>query len=204
MYLNVTPIKNLKVNTKESYPKASFGALLLEHSTLQPKSRTCSKVQCLLARENRAEDEEMLPTCGHFRQQLENYCLSSVHFSRVRLFATPRTAAHQASLSITNSWSLLKVMSIESVMPLVISSCLPLPLLPSIFLSIRVFSMSQFFASGGQSIGVSALASVLPMDVQDRFPLGWTGWILQSKGLSRVFSKTTVQKHQFFGAQLSL
>ena len=118
--------------------------------------------------------------------------------------ATPWTAAHQASLSITNSWSLLKVMSIESVMPLVISSCLPLPLLPSIFLSIRVFSMSQFFASGGQSIGVSALASVLPMDVQDRFPLGWTGWILQSKGLSRVFSNTTVQKHQFFGTQLSL
>ena len=65
--------------------------------------------------------------------------------------------------------------------------------------------MSQFFVSGGQSIGVSALASVLPMNIQDWFPLGWTGWIsLQSKGLSRVFSNTTVQKHQFFGAQLSL
>ena len=64
--------------------------------------------------------------------------------------------------------------------------------------------MSQFFASGGQSIGVSASASVLPMDIQDWSPLGWTGWIsLQSKGLSRVFSNTTVQKHQFFGAQLS-
>ena len=62
------------------------------------------------------------------------------------------------------------------------------------------FQMSQFFASGGQSIGVSASASVLPMDIQDWFPLGWTGWIfLQSKGLSRVFSNTTVQKHQFFG-----
>ena len=64
---------------------------------------------------------------------------------------------------------------------------------------------SQFFASGGQSIGVSASASVLPMNIQDWFPLRLIGWIsLQSKGLSRVFSNTTVQKHQFFGAQLSL
>ena len=67
------------------------------------------------------------------------------------------------------------------------------------------FQMSQFFTSGGQSIGVSASASVLPINIQDWFPLGWTGWIsLVSKGLSRVFSNTTVQKHQFFGAQLSL
>ena len=67
------------------------------------------------------------------------------------------------------------------------------------------FQMSQFFSSGSQSIGVSASASVLPMNIQDWFPLGWTGWIsLQSKGLSRVFSNTTVQKHQFFGTQLSL
>ena len=66
------------------------------------------------------------------------------------------------------------------------------------------FQMSQFFPSGGQSIRVSASASVLPMNIQDWFPLGWTGWIsLQSKGLSRVFSSTTVQKHQFFGAQPS-
>ena len=67
------------------------------------------------------------------------------------------------------------------------------------------FPMSQFFTSGGQSIGVSASASVLPMNIQDWFPLGWTGCIsLQSKGLSRVFSNTTVQKHQFFSTQLSL
>ena len=67
------------------------------------------------------------------------------------------------------------------------------------------FQMSRLFASGGQSIGVSASASVIPMNIQDWFPLGWTGWIsLQSKGLSRVFSNTTVQKHQFFSAQLSL
>ena len=66
------------------------------------------------------------------------------------------------------------------------------------------FQMSHFFASGGRSIVVSASASVLPMNLQDWFPLGWTGWIsLQCKGLSRVFSNTTIQKHQFFGAQLS-
>ena len=67
------------------------------------------------------------------------------------------------------------------------------------------FQMSQFFTSGGQSIGVLASASVLPMNTQDWSPIGWTGWIsLQSKGLSRVFSNTTVHKHQFFSAQLSL
>ena len=66
------------------------------------------------------------------------------------------------------------------------------------------FPMSPFFTSGGQSIGVSASASVLPMNIQDWFPLGWTGWIsLQSKGLLRVFSNTTIQKHEFFGTQLS-
>ena len=79
-------------------------------------------------------------------------------------------------------------------------------LLPSsIFPSRGSFQMSQFFTSGGQNTGVSASASVLPMNIQDWFPLGWTAWIsLQSKGLSRVFSNTTLQKHQFFGAQLSL
>ena len=78
-------------------------------------------------------------------------------------------------------------------------------LLPSIFPSIRVFSSESVLRSGGQSIGVSASASVLPVNTQDSSPLGWTGWIsLQSKGLSRVFSNTTAQKHQFFGTQLSL
>jgi len=73
------------------------------------------------------------------------------------------------------------------------------------FLASRSFQMNQLFVSGGQSIGVSDSASVLPMNTQDWFPLGWTGWMsLQSKGFSRVFSNTTVQKHQFFGVQLSL
>ena len=87
--------------------------------------------------------------------------------------------------------------SIESVMPsnhLIL--CYPLLLLPSIFPNIRVFPRSQFFTSGGQSIGVSASASVLPMNIQAWFPLGWTGWIfLLSKGLSRVFSNTTIQNN---------
>jgi len=133
--------------------------------------------------------------------------ISSVQaLSCVRLFATPWTAVCQASLSITNSQSLLKLMSIALVMPsshLIL--CCPLLLPPSIFPASGSLPMSQFFASGGQSIRVSALASSLPMNIQDWFPLGWTGWIsLQSKGLSRVFSNTMVQKHQFFSSQLSL
>ena len=85
------------------------------------------------------------------------------------------------------------------------SSCHPLLPPPQSFPASGSFQMSQLFASDGQSIGVSASTSVLPMNTQDSSPLGWTGWIsLQSKGLSRVFSNTTVQKHQFFNAQLSL
>ena len=132
---------------------------------------------------------------------------SSVQFSRsvVSDSATPWITARQASLSITISWSSLRFMSIESVMPsshLIL--CRPLLLLPPIPPSIRVFSMSQLFIWGGQSIGVSALASFLPKNSQGWSPLEWTGWIsLQSKGLSRVFSNTTLQKHEFFGAQLS-
>ena len=137
--------------------------------------------------------------------------VSSVQFSsfqslsHVWLFETPWITACQDSLSITNSQSLLKLMSIELV---TISShlilCCPLLLLPPIPLSIRVFSNESTLPWGGQSIGVPALASVLPMNTQDWSPLVWTGWIsLQSKGLSRVLSNTTVQKHQFFGTHLS-
>ena len=89
--------------------------------------------------------------------------------------------------------------------PNISSSVVPFPSHLQSFRASGSFPTSQFFASGGQSIGVSALASILPKNIQDWFPLGWTGWIsLQSKGLSRVFSNTTVQKHQFFSAQLSL
>ena len=123
------------------------------------------------------------------------HALSSVQLlSRVRLFVTPWTAAQQASLSITNSRSLLKLMSIESVMPSnYLILCHPLLFQSSILPSIGYFPMSQFFASGGQNIGASASASILPMNIQDWFPSGLTGCSsLQSKGLSRVFSITTV------------
>ena len=135
------------------------------------------------------------------------YSIRSVQFSHSVVFnsATPWTTARQASLSITDSWSLLIFMSIELVMPsnhLVL--CRPLLLLPSIFPASGPFPMSEFFASGGQGIVASTSASVLPMNIQAWFPFRLTGLIsLQSKGLSRVFSSTIVQKHQFFSAQLS-
>ena len=118
--------------------------------------------------------------------------------SRVWLFATPRTAPCQASLSITNSRSSLRLTSIKSVMPsshLIL--CRPLSSCPQSLPASESFPMSQLLAWGGQSTGVSALASFLPKKSQSWSPLEWTGWIsLQSKGLSRVFSNTTVQKHQ--------
>ena len=136
----------------------------------------------------------------------KNKYLSIQLISCVWLFATPWIAAWQASLSITNSWSLLKLMSTESVMSssyliLIVPSSSCLQSCPAS----GSFPMSQFFASGGQSIGASTSATVLPMNNQDWFPLEWTGWIsLQSEEQSRIFSNTTVQKHQFFGAQFSL
>ena len=112
----------------------------------------------------------------------------------------------QASLSITNSWSLLKIISIESVMPsnhLIL--CRPLLFLPLIFPSIRVFSKESILHIRWPKYWASSSASVLPMNIQDWFPLGLTSWIsLLSKELSRVFSNTTIQKQQFFGAQPSL
>ena len=122
------------------------------------------------------------------------------------LFATPWAAAHQASLSITNSWNHPSPCPLSRwCHPTISSSVTPFSSCPQPFPASGSFQMSQLFASGGQSIGVSASTSVFPMNIQDWFPLGLTGWIsLQSKGLSRVFSNTTVQKHQFFSAQLSL
>ena len=126
--------------------------------------------------------------------------------SHVWLFVTPWAAAHQASLSITISWSLLKLMSTESVMP---SNHLlpyhPLLLLCSIFPSIRVFSHELALCIRWPSIAALVLTSILSMNLQDWFPLGLTGLIpLLSKGLSGVFFSTAIWRHQFFGAQLSL
>ena len=126
--------------------------------------------------------------------------------SHVQLFVIPWTAAQQASLSSTISWSLLRFMFIVLVMPSNhLIFCHPLLLYPQSFSASGSFPVSQFFVSGGQSIRASASASVLPMNIQDWFPLGLTGLIfLQSKGLSRVFSNTTVQEHQFLSTQPSL
>ena len=108
----------------------------------------------------------------------------------------PSPTPRACSKSCPSSWWSHPTIS-SSVIPF--SSCL------QSFPASGSFPVSQFFASGGQSIGALASASVLPMNIQDWFPLGLTGWIsLLSKGLSRVFSNTTVQKHQFFGTQLSL
>ena len=125
--------------------------------------------------------------------------------SRVWLFLTPCTATHQASLSITNSRACSNSSPLHRwCHPTISSSVVPFSCCLQSFPASGSFQMSQLFASGGQSIGVSASASVFPMNIHDWSPLEWTGLIsLQSKGLSRVFFNITVQKHQFFSAQLT-
>ena len=131
----------------------------------------------------------------HFSRSVVSHCLQPHRLQYTRLpcpSPTPRAYSNSCPLS----WWWHPTIS-SSVVPF--SSCL------QSFPASGSFPISQLFASGGQSIGVSASISVLPMHIQDWFPLGWTSSIsLQSKGLSRVFSKTAVQKHQFFSAQLSL
>ena len=134
------------------------------------------------------------------------YCLKSFVvvqlLSLVQHFATPWTAACPASLSFT---ILLKLMSVELVMPSTISSCfVHFSSCLQSFLASGSFLMSRLFKSGDQSIEAFASASVPPVNIQDWFPLELTGLILLSKGLSRIFSNTTVQKHQLFGTQPSL
>ena len=136
--------------------------------------------------------------------------ICSVQFSSVShvwLFAAPQTAARQASLSITNSKSLLKLMSIESVIPpnhFIICCALLLP--PSVFPIIRIFFSKDSFLCIRWPKYWSSSFNISPSnEYSGIFPLGLSGWnLLQSKGLSRVFFNTTVQKHQFFSAQLSL
>ena len=126
---------------------------------------------------------------------LKTWCIFQL-LSRVLLFATPWTAARQASLSFATSWSLLKLMSTELVMPS--KHVIPFSCLHS-FPASGSFPASWLFTSGGPSIGASALASVHPMNIQGWFLLGLTGLIsFQSKGLSRVFSSTTVWKHKLY------
>ena len=149
---------------------------------------------------------------------LVNYCplwasqvvLNSVQFSRSvlshSLRSIPWTAARQAFLSSPTPGVYSNTCpSSQWCHPTISSSVVPFSSHLQSFPASGSFPMSQFFPSGGQSIRVSASTSALPMNTQHWFPLGWTGWIsLQSKGLSRVFSNTTVEKHQFFGAEVSL
>ena len=143
---------------------------------------------------------------------MEHQFSSVQSLSHVQLFVIPWTAARQASLSITNSWSLLKLTSIKLVMPsshLIL--CRPLLLLPQSLPASESFPMSQLFASGGQSIGVSALASFLPKNTQDWSPLEWIGWLdlLAVQGtlkslLQHHCSKASILQHSaFFRVQLS-
>ena len=133
-------------------------------------------------------------------------CVVFWSLSQVQLFATSRTAVSQATLSLIISQSLLKLMSVESVMPsnhLIL--CHPFSSSLQSFPASESFPIGQLFTLGGQSIGASASVLVLPMNFQGWYPLGLTGLIsLQSKGLSSVFFSTPVEKHQFLGAQSSL
>ena len=133
---------------------------------------------------------------------LPNHFSSVQSLSRVWLFATPWIVARQVSLSITNSQTSLRLTSIKSVMPS--SLCHLLLLLPPIPPSIRVFSNESTLRMRWPKYWSFSFSIILPKKSQGWSLLGWTAWIsLQSKGLSRVFSNTTVQKHQFFSAQLS-
>ena len=145
-------------------------------------------------------------THTHYFEQLAEYKKFSLVAQSCPALCDPRTAAPQASLSsptprvCSNSRPLS-----QWCHPTISSSAVPFSSCLQSFPASESFPMSHFFPSDGQSNGASVSASVLPMNIQGWFPLGWTGWIsLQSKELSRVFSNTTVQKHQFFGTQLSL
>ena len=179
-----------------------------EHSLVHPSIAPSFYSSCSESREHTHSFIPLLPLLpsvgfahSHFSES-SFYFIPSVQFSsvqslsRVRLFATPWISACQASLSITNSDS---SPSTRWCHPAISSSVVPFSSCSQSLPASESFPMSQLFAWGGQSTGVSASASFRPKNTQGWSPLEWTGWIsLQSKGLSRVFSNTTVQKHQFF------
>ena len=150
-------------------------------------TRLCSRCWNIAMKQTKFYNFFLLFSCSVVSQLFETPCM---HCSMARLpCPSPTPGVHPNPCPLSRRCNL--------------TLCHPLLLLPSIFSSIGVFPMSWLFVSSGQGIGASA--SVLPKNIQDCFPLGWTGWIsLQSKGLSRVFSSTTAQKHQFFSSQLSL
>ena len=144
----------------------------------------------------------------HLQNNTQNEQFSSVQFSRSVLSNSFRIHGLQQyklpSLSSTPGTYANWCPSCRWCHPIILSSVVPFSSRSQSFPTSGYFSMSRFLASGGQSVGVSASASVFPKNIQDWFPLGWTGWIsFKSKGRSRVFSNTTAQKHQFFGTQPS-
>ena len=162
--------------------------------------------QCCLFKEKRKKERDL------FRKILKSTSVFVIVFLQFSLSvvsdclrpmdcSTPWPACPSPTLGVfSNSWPLSRWCH-----PTISSSVIPFSSCLQFFQASGSFQKSHFFPSGGQSIGVSAAALVLPMNIQDWFPLGWTDWIsLQSKGLSRVSSNSTVQKHQFFGVQLSL
>ena len=143
-----------------------------------------------------------LQHCRQFLYGLSHQFSSVQSLSHIQFFATPWTAARPSSTTRVHS---NPCPLSQWCHPIISSSVVPFSSSLQSFPASRSFQMSQPFVSGGQSIGVSASASVLPVNIQSWSPLGCTGWIsLQSKGLSRVFSNTKVQKHQFFSTKLSL
>ena len=144
----------------------------------------------------------------YMKRQMLNIVICSVQFSRSVMFDSlrPHESQHAGPPcpSPTPGVHSNSRPSSQWCHPAISSSVVPFSSCHQSLPASESFPMSQLFAWGGQSIGISALASVLPKNTQDWSPLEWTGWIsLQSKGLSRVFSNTTIQKHQFFGAQVS-
>ena len=175
---------------------------MTEHCLNKWKKSCIHGLEDLILLSGDATQSDLRTQCSSYQSPQ----FSSVQLlSRVWLFVTPWIAACQASLFITNSGVYSNSCpSSQWCHPAISSSVVPFSSCPQSLLALGSFPTSQLFTSGGQSIGVSASASVLPMNTQNRSPLGWTGWIsLQSKGLSGVFSNTTVQKHKFFGSQLS-
>ena len=186
------------------FPKSYLQALLLESRRLKILESWKGFGQCIKASTTEEMDSNIWVPVRSYSLWPHAFVVVVVQsLSRAQLFGTAWTAACQASLSFTISQSLLRFMAIVMLSHHLIL-CYYLLLLPSIFPSNRYFPMSWLFESGGQSIRTSASATVLTMNIQGWFPLGLTGLILRSTGLSKVFSNTTVQKHQFFSAQPSL
>ena len=181
--------------------------LVSGHRAMPWNPRTLPSSCLLKSKENiylKIEEFGSKVYCKMFIKSSALYCGCSVAWSCPT--AAPWIAASQASLSFTSPGTCSNSCLLSRwCHPTISSSVVPFSSCLQSFPASGSFPMSWLFTSGGQSIGASALASVLPVSIRDWFHLGWTGWIsLQSKGLSRVFSNTTVQKHQFFGTQLSL